>query len=424
MSTQIRIRALAHGGDGVGSATDETGPTWFVPGTIPGEVVEAELVQSAKRFNKGRVLSIIEPSPRRVAPPCGLADRCGGCGWQHIEPVAQPEFKARVVADQLRKVPGGDAVRVGFAGTALGYRRRARMHYRRDNTGALHLGYFAARTKDVVDVPSCPVLDPVLDRAFAKLRGVVDVLGEQGEIVGITDGRKALIGLPSLRPVQARLERLETILDEELVGVRLRGGRQRGGVGTSWLEIDASAGMPGVRVSPFSFAQAQAGGNRALVEHVARSARCEGKRVLELFAGAGNLTRALAKVAMRVWASERDKDAAGSLAELAKAGLPINGKKQNALHLLPKLADSMTEYDVVVVDPPRTGLGEEATAAACRVASERIVYVSCDPATLARDLAVATANGFVVDDISIFDLMPMTPEVEIVATLVRGGGAR
>lgn len=414
-NARIRIRALAHGGDGVGALVEGEGPTWFVPGALPDEVVEASEARAAKRFIQGRLEQVLEPSPHRVDPPCPHAADCGGCQWQHVDPVKQPEFKARIVAGQLRGVTAG--VRVGFAGPSEGYRRRARLHYRRREDG-FSLGFHGRRSREVVDVSECGVLDPALDRSAQRLREVAGLLPPSGEILGLSDGHRVVLGLPKVKPSDEVLHALRGLLDDTLVGIEVRGGRQQGHVGQRTLDVDGSARWPAVRLSAFSFGQANAAGNKALVDHVAKVAEADGLRVLELYAGAGNFTRALARTAQRVWASDTDHDAIRTLQGLAKAEeLPINAKRQSATNLLPKLVDGRSTYDVIVLDPPRAGLGKEGMAAACRVATERIVYVSCDPATLARDLEVATARGFDVEDITVFDLMPMTSHVEVVATL-------
>lgn len=419
-NTRIRIRALAHGGDGIGNTVDGDGPTWFIPGVLPDEVVDAVEIKAAKRFVRGRLVEVIEASPHRIASSDEAS--AGGCDWHHIDPAKQPEFKARIVADQLRGLVSG--VRVGYAGPAEGYRRRARLHYSRGERG-FALGFFAPRTHDIVAIDRCPaVLDPVLARAVARLEAVGGILPASGDVLALSDGAHVVLGLPRVKPEPEILEGLEAILDDTLVGVEVRGGRKHGHVGRRTLSVDGTARWPALRLSAFSFCQANAQGNVALVEHVCRKAEADGLRVLELYAGAGNFSRALARTAQRVWASDTDHDAIKTLQGLAKAeDLPINAKRQSATNLLPKLAESRSTYEVIVLDPPRAGLGKEGMAAACRVATERIVYVSCDPATLARDLAVATQRGFDVDDVTVFDLMPMTSHVEVVATLrCRSGG--
>lgn len=418
--TTVRIRALAHGGAGVGEPVDAQGPTWFVPGALPGEVVRAEVEHAAKRHVRGRLLEVLESSPDRVAPPCPLAEQCGGCAWQHVDPEAQVRLKRDIVVDQLRRVVDASRVRVAYSGKAGGYRRRARMHYERGEDGRFVLGFHPQRSHGVLDVPKCPVLVRSLDTAFQKLREAADVLPNRGEVLGLSDGTNTILGLPGVAPEPERMARLEAQLDSNLVGIEVRGGRKRAHVGQRTLDIDGWKTVPPLRVSAFVFVQARKAGGQHLVREVVRAAKPDALRVLELFAGAGNFSRALAQSAHRVWASDTDREAIDALRNLAAAHeLPINAKRQSAPLLLPKLAEKAAHYEVVVLDPPRIGLGEAATAAMCRIATERIVYVSCDPATLARDLAVAIERGFSVTDVAVLDLMPMTPEVEVVATLSR-----
>lgn len=417
----IRIHGLAHGGAGVGRPAQGEGPTWFVDGALPGELVEAEPEHHAKRWIRGHLLRVLEPSPSRVVPPCPLADVCGGCAWQHVDPATQGALKRDMLADQLRRVVDPDVVQVRYQGPPKVYRRRARMHYEKEN-GALVLGFTASRSRRVIDVPQCPVLVESLDQGLQRVRAIAPLLPDRGEVLGLTDGKHTVLGLPGVRPQPELLSALTGLLDDTLVGIEVRGGRQREVVGRRLLEIDGDAGLAPVKASAFVFTQAQAAGNRALTVHVGAAARADGRRVLELFAGAGNFTRVLAKTAQRVWASDSDREAVELLRMMAdNHGLPINAKKQSAAPLLAKLAGAKIGYDVVVLDPPRAGLGADATANLCKVTQERIIYVSCDPATLARDLAVARDRGLFIRDVSVFDLMPMTPQVEIVATLVRPG---
>lgn len=209
-----------------------------------------------------------------------------------------------------------------------------------------------------------------------------------------------------------------------LVGVQLRGGRERVGVGRTWIELDGNGPLPPVVQGPFTFSQAQSEQNAALVEHVVAMAQAGERRVLELHAGVGNFTRALARSAKRVWTVDGDRESVSNLQRTAERwGLSVNVKRGQAETVLAKLAKGERHYDVVVCDPPRAGIGEQAARDLLVVARERIVYVSCDPATLARDLAILAAEGspFRLVNLTVFDMMPMTAEVEVVATLARRG---
>ncbi|MFO7561301.1 MAG: RsmD family RNA methyltransferase [Enhygromyxa sp.] len=431
----VEIRDLAHGGAGVGRVVDsEESRVCFVEGALPGERVRVALDAEHKRWLRGHVLEVLTPAPERVEPPCPIADRCGGCSWQHVDPAAQARFKGQIVAGQLRRITksADHEPPVVPSPKPLGYRRRARVHYRREAQaeGGLVLGFFGHRSHEIVDNRRCIVLEPALDWAVQQLRRWVEHLPDRGEVHGLTNGTEVVLGLPGVRhspELEAAIrELIEGSASGEspgiLVGVQLRGGRERVGVGRTWLELDAHGPLPPVVQGPFTFSQAQAGQNAALVEHVVAMARPQDRRVLELHAGVGNFTRALARVAKRVWTVDGDREAVASLQRsVERWGLSINPKRGQAEILLGKLAAGKRHYDVVVCDPPRAGIGEQAARDLIRVATRRIVYVSCDPATLARDLAVMTAEGSPFDlvDLRVFDMMPMTAEVEVVAVLER-----
>lgn len=439
----MEIRDLAHGGAGVGRAVDaDESRVWFVEGALPGERVRVALDVEHKRWLRGHTLEVLTPAPERVEPPCPIADRCGGCGWQHVDPAAQARFKARIVAGQLRRIPGvGEREPAAVASPkALGYRRRARVHYRRDPQveGGLVLGFFGHRSHEIVDNRRCIVLDPALDWAVQQLRRVVEHLPASGTVHGLGNGVEVVLGLPGVRHTPELEAALREIIDSSiaaaeadpalpiLVGVQLRGGRERVGVGRTWLELDGDGPTPPVVQGPFTFSQAQAEQNAALVEHVVAMAQSADRRVLELHAGVGNFSRALARTARRVWTVDGDREAVANLQRTVERwGLSVNVKRGQAETVLAKLARGDRRYDVVVCDPPRSGIGEQAAADLLHVARERIVYVSCDPATLARDLAILLAadSPFRLVDLRVFDMMPMTAEVEVVATLARRGTA-
>ena len=458
--TIVEIRDLAHGGEGVGrtlsnesgaseSGASESGSSeadarvWFVEGALPGERVRVALDAEHKRWRRGHVVEILEAAPERVSPPCPLADRCGGCSWQHVDAAAQAGFKARIVAGQLRRVPGVAQRTIPAVASPepLHYRRRARVHYRKRGA-ELSLGFYGHHSHEVVDASHCPVLDPALDWAVQQLRAWVEWLPEEGTVHGLSNGTEVVLGLPAVRHTSALEAAIRAVIEASheaanadpdapvLLGVQLRGGRERVGVGQTWLELDGDGPTPPVVQGPFTFSQAQAAQNAALVEHVVTMARAGegegGRKVLELHAGVGNFTRALARTARRVWTVDGDREAVANLQRTVERwGLDVNAKRGQAEKLLAKLAAGERRYDIVVLDPPRAGIGEQAARDLRAVARERIVYVSCDPATLARDLGVLLAEGspFELADLRVFDMMPMTAEVEVVATLVRHPGA-
>jgi 23S rRNA (uracil1939-C5)-methyltransferase len=259
-------------------------------------------------------------------------------------------------------------------------------------------------------------------------------LPETGTVHGITNGTQVVLGLPGVRHHLEFEAAVREVVESSgaaeqgptLLGVQLRAGRERIGIGQTSLELDGDGPQPAVVQGPFTFSQGQTRQNAALVRHVVEMATSyePERRVLELHAGVGNFTRGLARAAKRVWAVEGDRETVANLQRsVERWGLPVNAKRGQAERTLAKLAKSERTYDVVVCDPPRSGIGVEAARDMLAVARQRIVYVSCDPATLARDLAALLDDGsFELVDLRVFDMMPMTAEIEVVATLARRTG--
>ncbi len=438
---RVTIHAIAHGGEGIGRIVHlaEDGAdtrVWFIEGVLPGDTVLAEVVQSKTRMIRGRALELLDRSPLRQEAPCLLAERCGGCGWQHVRPEAQADLKAQIVTDLLRKL-GVPVSRVFASPAAEGYRRRARVHFEQGAAG-LQLGFFTRGGHGVVDALHCMVLDAPLRHAFTKIRALAAALPARGALHAISDGTRAILGVaahaevagqrvpmpPLIGDTAALRERLAGLLDETLVGIVVAGPRGALGVGPATLELDGAGPEDmSVRAGPFGFAQAQAEQNAALVAHVLRLADGDPRRRgLELFAGAGNFTRGLARRTRELVAVETDAHGVAGLQQLAarvgvQGGAKVVVRREPAAAALARAAAAGERFDLVVLDPPRGGLGTGPARDLAKVARGRTIYIACDPATLARDLEVLTKSGHRLVDVAVFDLMPMTPEVEVVAVL-------
>ncbi|MBV8762164.1 MAG: class I SAM-dependent RNA methyltransferase [Deltaproteobacteria bacterium] len=380
------MTALAAGGDGV--ARDE-GRVTFVPRTAPGDRVRVRLTKETKSFARGEVVEIVEASPDRVAPPCPHFTRgCGGCAWQHVARPAQLAAKQAIVAGALRKLavpiePVADPC------PPLGWRRRARFHIAGGRVGLYREG-----TREVLPIDSCPQLVPALDAAY---RAVVAASPPDGELTLVL-GHKGEVVVGVERPWK---------LAEKLVGKAGIVGVVAGeaSVGRPRIEIE-----PGLQGGPAEFAQASAEGNAALIA-LARGALGEPPPVdhkgesrgflLELHAGSGNLTRAFRADGWRVTTSD------------ITPGADLLGPADEVL------ARVTGPFDAIVLDPPRTGAAEAVPG----ILAQRpwvIVYVSCDPATLARDAERLIAGGYRAERAWPLDLMPQTAHVEVVLRLTRG----
>ena len=437
-ATRVTIHAVGNGGEGIGRAQGEDADTrvWFVEGGLPGDELLVSPRQVKARMIRGDLQSVLQASPMRQEAPCALAGTCGGCGWQHVRPEAQAGLKAQIVGDLARKL-GATVSTIIPSPAALGYRRRARVHFEQTAAG-LQLGFFGRGGHAVVDAPGCPILDAPLRHALNKFRKLARALPARGELHGLSDGRRAIIGISAQADVGGQLvqmpmlggegtvvqAKLQALLDGVLVGIVVAGPRSDLGVGLATLELDAAGPEDmSVRTGPFGFAQAQAAQNAALVAHVLRWAEGDPqRRGLELFAGAGNFTRGLSRLVRELWAVETDTRAASSLKQMAarlgvQAGARVLVQREPAAAALGRAAAARERFELVVLDPPRAGLGTEAARDLARVASGRTIYVACDPATMMRDLAVMTASGHHIVDLTVVDMMPMTPEVEVVAVL-------
>ena len=389
-ATRVTIHAVGHGGEGIGRAQGEGDDTrvWFVEGGLPGDLLLAEPQQVKARMIRGHLQTVLEASPMRQEAPCALAGTCGGCGWQHVRPEAQAGLKAQIVDDLARKL-GVTVTTIVPSPAALGYRRRARIHFEQGREG-LQLGFFGRGGHAVIDAPACPILDAPLRHALARFRRLARALPVRGELHGLSDGRRAILGiaaeaelggqlvkLPMLGGEGASLRlKLEALLDAVLVGIVVAGPRSDLGVGLATLELDAAGPEDmSVRTGPFGFAQAQAAQNAALVAHVLRWAGGDPQRPLpsphadqqhhhglELFAGAGNFTRGLSRLVRELTAVETETRAVSSLKQLAarvgvQGGAKVLVQREPAAAALAPAAAAGHRFELGVRDTPRPGLG-------------------------------------------------------------------
>jgi len=382
--TIVRIDALAAGGDAVGRAPD--GRVVFVPFAAPGDRVSVRIWQERARFLRGRVEKVLEPGGARSDPLCPVFGRCGGCAWQHVSYEVQREAKSRILGDALARIGGfeaGDPIPVAASPSRYAYRGRTRVRVE-----AGRVGYRRRGSHALCPVSSCPVLVPQLDTCLSGLAAQPPRRDGEWELA-FGSGRARAVPLGG------------------------QGGER------VFLEV----GGERIGFSPGVFAQSNALLLETLVERVAASAG-SGALALELFAGAGFFTLRLARSFGRVVALEASaaavRDLRANLRDADLEGVEVHERRvELSAALFRRLAP-----DVVVLDPPRTGLPAGAVAALAVCGARRIVYLSCDPATLARDLAGFRERGYRLQRVEGFDLFPQTPHVEALAVLEVARGAR
>lgn len=445
--TIVRIESIAHGGDGV--ASTPAGKRLFVPGTVPGDRVEVETVERRAQHDRGRVLRVLEAGPARVEPRCVHADRCGGCQLQQLAYEGQLAAKEEAFYDALARLGGWPRERIPDARPIVpspqpfGYRIRCRLAVQGDE-----LGYLGRRSHELVPLQACHLLVPALEALALRLR---DALRERPirhlaavELCVGDDGRGAACLEPRPGAPSSWARRAGQLLEVEgLHGVvalapRVRERQRRTGppgragqpptiFGEPVVSREAPW-APGVRLlgRPDVFAQANAAANEALVAVAVEGLDArEGDEVLELFCGAGNFTFALATRGARVTAVEME----GASIDLARrAHLAAGGEGRvrfisgDAGRVAEGFAQEGRRFDRLLLDPPRAGARGVLEAVAA-LGPRRIAYVSCDPATLARDLRILSEAGYRPRLACPVDMFPQTYHVEGVVVLEREGGA-
>jgi 23S rRNA (uracil1939-C5)-methyltransferase len=421
LEVDATIASLAPGGDGVALVEiDGERRAVFVPHAAPGDRARLE-VDPSPRPARGRVVELVASGVDRVTPACPWSTRCGGCDWMHLSVDAQARAHVEHFRAALPAAWRGGAIASSPASRALGYRTRARVHARSLRGGAVVVGMHEARSHEPVEVDTCAVLDPAIERARRAIARLLAGSPGHGE-VQIAFGAQRVpvldVRWEGDLPPQA-FARLEAAVASGEIGgaqVTLPGTTRPARIGdpTPWMTGADSAPL---RLSPGGFAQAAEGVNAALVLHVAqvvRSWRAHAEKAVELYAGAGNLSILLAREVGDLACVESSRDAC----EAARENLAARGV-QNARVLEADAAGYAWSKAVrlVVLDPPRTG----ARAVAERLAASRVphvVYVSCDAQTLGRDLAILE-KAYAPTSITAFEMFAQTSHAEAVVALER-----
>jgi 23S rRNA (uracil1939-C5)-methyltransferase len=391
----------------------------MIRGALPGEEVRLRTEGHQRGVEWGRLLQVLSPSPDRVEPSCPLAERCGGCPLMTLAHPAQLEHKRGLVARALAGLtrPGLE-VMLEAEPNPLHYRRRARLAFHGGGSGRPGLlGYRLPASRELLDVTACAVLEPALEAALSVLRaGLLPELHGRGEL-SLSLGRegRAVVQVEAERAQPPTAYRAAERLAAELGGLSLA---VEGGAPARWgsslqEQTDAGAGFA-LSAPADGFAQANSAVNARLVARVRELAEPAGARILELYAGHGNLTLPLAAAAAELHAVEADAQAGQAL----RANLAAHGLAHTRVSIGPAERHvGSGPLDVVVLDPPRAGAREALDPILARRPA-RIVYVSCQPPTLRRDLQQLAAGGYQVDAAVALDMFPHTGHVEAVVRLV------
>lgn len=384
-SIVVRAEKMAAGGDAIARMAD--GRVAFVRGALPNELIAIEVTQSKKDFVRADVVEVIEPASFRVAPPCPAhAAGCGGCTWQHVDATAQLELKTAVAIEALKRTGkiADPAVAVGASVPPWAYRTTLRLA-----TGVDRLGLRGRHSHDVVELGGCPVSHPLLEELLAsiRVRGQGEVSLRVGAATGersawIVDGDVELIDVPSDVDIGPG-----AVVHEVIAGTRLQ-------------------------VSAASFFQSGPAAAELLLAAVrqASGASLDAHTVVDAYGGVGLFASAVDGAQVIV--------VEGSPSACADAAVNLAGRRA-------KVVRSTVEQwkprraDLVIADPSRSGLGRQAVSVLSATEAARIVLVSCDPVSLARDAGLLRDVGYEHTQSTVFDLFPQTHHVEVVTTFDR-----
>ncbi len=402
-SIQLTLTAMAHGGSALGR---HAGQVIFVPYAIPGETVRVEILESQARWAKAHLLEVIEPSPHRVSPPCPYfgAGRCSGCHFQHIDYEAQAEFKQQVVADQLVRIGGLQGIHVeDIIGAAEPWSYRNQVQFSIDADGNLA---FPTDDGQWLPVQECLLLDPLLDDLWSALDMEWPQLGRLSLRCGSATGDLlAIFELEDYQDFEIEVDFPVSctllLADGEAVVLM--------GVPHLMEHVDGRE----YRISAASPFPTNTGGAEALVALVRDYLAPQGHETLvDLGCGVGLFGLALAADVAHVVGVESEPSAV--------ADFGANAADLGHVTLLEKpVGEALAEWegpaDLVVLNPPRQGVGRETIEALARLAPQRIAYVSSDPATFARDARALVEQEYRLDIVQPVDLWPQTFHIGTVA---------
>lgn len=401
------------------------GKAVFVPLTLPGEQARVRMVVEKRGYATAEAEEIVNQAQERVTPTCRHFGTCGGCNYQHAEYAAQLTFKEAILRETLERsgVKAPEGINV-LAGNPWAYRNRIRLAL----DAQRNLGYRGRRSHAVVAIEECPIAAPLLVRAAlaaGKLFREPRLRLRASEIALFCDAeeKKLLAGVTAAAGGKGALEEFAAALAEripELKGAELsiedrKEGLSRRVAGWGASSLPYLAAGFRYRVDHGAFFQV----NRWLVDGLAKyvTRGSEGKLMWDLFAGVGLFARQLADKFDCVVAVESAPSAMAALEENLRE-TAASAVRATTLDFLRKSRNG-ERPDLIVVDPPRTGLGAETTALLGEIGAPALTYVSCDPATLARDLRALIDSGYAIEEIALADLFPQTFHLETVVRLRR-----
>ncbi len=424
----LTIEKMIYGGDGLArlpadpAMRDERGKAVFVPFVLPGEQVEARIVEEKPGFARAQAERVVSSSPLRVEPQCPYYQRCGGCHYQHTDYEHQLEIKTAILRENLRRLaklewPGEIVV---HPSPPWNYRNRTRLQVRTEPE--FMLGYYKFGSHELLPVEQCPISSPLINRAIGAVLEAgrarqLPAGASEIEFFADAADRHLLVEVYAEAGATEWVNALQPSVPEvSTVAVRRQASTAEAAVpheSAGQEALQYATQNDGYRVSAGSFFQT----NRHLIDELINivTAGQSGALALDLYAGVGLFTLPLARTFERVVAVESAENSHADLVHNAPAN--VKCVRATTQEYLQKAKGRRPDF--VVVDPPRAGLGASVVKSLVALAPRRLTYVSCDPATLGRDLKGLLEGGFRVAEVHLVDLFPQTFHLESVIHLSR-----
>lgn len=421
----LRGKNAVRGGKG-SDQSDGKGKACFISGALPGEIVRWRVTESKGSFNQGEVVEVLKASPHRVTPPCEYYHLCGGCELQHLSAEAQSQEKESQLRNMLSRAGiEAESWLPPLLGSQWGYRRRARLAVAYEN-GRVLLGYRKKAGKEVVDIDHCMTLAPILNQHIPRLKHLVDRFKKAGltELDLLSGERESALCLNlAKKPSDAAIQPLKEYCDRESLQLWIRASgenaiRVRSTETSTGLMVKVEEGLE-IQVRPGQFVQVNAEANRMMVSLAMDLLDTEAHyRVLDLFCGAGNFSLPAAHRVREVVGIEGSPDLVLQAQENAAQADVANAyfRTQDLFNekALSGKEFSKGSFDRILLDPPRAG-AKTLMPALSRLAAQKVVYVSCHPATLVRDTKALISGGYRLRKIAAVDMFPHTRHLESIA---------
>lgn len=445
MHFELIIDDMGSQGEGIGKIKDFT---IFVEGALPGDKIKTRIIKVKKSYGFGKLIRLLEPSPMRVVPHCPSFHRCGGCQIQHMDYKSQLEFKRKRVRNSIERIGKlNDIVvhpTIGME-NPLYYRNKAQFPVGMKD-GKVEIGFYAARSHNIIDTPKCYIQDEVNSKIIPIIRKYIEdykipVYNEQNHtglirhiLIRVAFKTKEIMVCIIIngKELPHKSELINGLTKvPNMTGIVLNYNTKKTNVilgdkiNTLWGQdyITDYIGNIKFEISPLSFFQVNPTQTKVLYEKALEYAKLEGNEIVwDAYCGIGTISLFLAKGARKVYGVE----IVGAAIEDARKNAKINNIRNveffvgKAEEIIPRMYEKEgIKAEVIVVDPPRRGCDENLINTMVKMEPKRIVYVSCDPGTLARDLKMLSEKGYRVEEVQPVDMFPHTTHVECVVLMSR-----